>query len=79
MHLAMRLHLAAAAAKKAKKAKKPIPDAKNVEETPDYAELADGKFRCLHCGHTLGTETGIINHVEDKHQGRVIDDGYKSK
>jgi hypothetical protein len=44
----------------------------NGEENgePDYDEIKVGgktKFKCLHCGHTLATEKGIIDHVEDKH------------
>jgi hypothetical protein len=37
------------------------------EETPDYDELDDGSFQCLHCDKVYKTEKGIVKHVEDKH------------
>lgn len=71
MHLAMRLHLAAAAKRVTKPSFK-IPYGQNeppaVPEDPDYEELANGSFKCLYCNRVLKTEAGIIKHVQDKHQ-----------
>lgn len=33
----------------------------------DYEELADGGFRCLHCGKVLKAEARMIKHVENSH------------
>jgi len=37
----------------------------------DYEEIVENgktKYKCLHCGHVLKTEQGMIDHVEDKHR-----------
>lgn len=48
---------------------KPRADQIFKEETGyELVETDEGeRYRCTTCGHELGTETGILGHIEDKH------------